>query len=438
MADEARRQARRPIASSRPESTAGRCMAFRFRSRIFRRGRHGDDSGLARQGRSRAERRCAGDLAPAACRRGYRRQDQPARVRVRHDQRGLGVRARPPSTRPDRDRQAARAAARRPASSQGWPSPAWARTRAARSGFLPRHAAWSALSRLRRSLGARCRAAVADARPCGPAHRDGDRRVAPAPRPARSRAGQTAVADAGSRRCGWRVPRRYFCDLLDDDVRRTFEASVDALRKHGATVVDVDIPHAGLIAPIYLHIVLADAAAYHADALDAMPERYTPNVRLRLEMGRYVTAEDYVRALDGRRTLHARSGRGAVGPSRPPVADPAHRRADTGGKLRAGRGNARAGAQRDASADAVLQPHRASGHHPSVRSVGDRSAVRPATGRRDGSDRQPSSYRPRRRTGAHVTRQVLVKSSSQSTSRPIVQSSNVHPIGCPGIGLGGT
>ena len=106
----------------------------------------------------------------------------------------------------------------------------------------------------------------------------------------------------GSLRLG--VPRRYFCDLLDDDVRRTFEASVDALRKHGATVVDVDIPHAGLIAPIYLHIVLADAAAYHADALDAMPERYTPNVRLRLEMGRYVTAEDYVRALDGRRTLH--------------------------------------------------------------------------------------------------------------------------------------
>ena len=34
-----------------------------------------------------------------------------------------------------------------------------------------------------------------------------------------------------------------------------------------------------------------------------MPERYTPNVRLRLEMGRYVLAEDYVRALTGRDVL---------------------------------------------------------------------------------------------------------------------------------------
>jgi aspartyl-tRNA(Asn)/glutamyl-tRNA(Gln) amidotransferase subunit A len=34
-----------------------------------------------------------------------------------------------------------------------------------------------------------------------------------------------------------------------------------------------------------------------------MPERYTPGVRLRLEMGRYVLAEDYVRAMAGRQVL---------------------------------------------------------------------------------------------------------------------------------------
>jgi len=99
------------------------------------------------------------------------------------------------------------------------------------------------------------------------------------------------------------VPRRYFCDLLDDDVRAAFEAAVDTLERQGATIVDADIPHASLIATVYIHIVFGDAAAYHADTLDIMPERYTPNVRLRLEMARYVTAEDYVRALEGRRTL---------------------------------------------------------------------------------------------------------------------------------------
>jgi aspartyl-tRNA(Asn)/glutamyl-tRNA(Gln) amidotransferase subunit A len=95
----------------------------------------------------------------------------------------------------------------------------------------------------------------------------------------------------------------YFCDLLDDDVRAAFERSVETLRRQGARVVEVDIPHAPLIPAVYTHIVFGDAAAYHSDTLDAMPDRYTPNVRLRLEMARYVTAADYVRALDGRRML---------------------------------------------------------------------------------------------------------------------------------------
>jgi aspartyl-tRNA(Asn)/glutamyl-tRNA(Gln) amidotransferase subunit A len=56
---------------------------------------------------------------------------------------------------------------------------------------------------------------------------------------------------------------------------------------------------------VYLPIALADAAAYHAHTLETMSERYTPNVRLRLEAGRYVRAEDYVRALDGRRLLRS-------------------------------------------------------------------------------------------------------------------------------------
>jgi aspartyl-tRNA(Asn)/glutamyl-tRNA(Gln) amidotransferase subunit A len=99
------------------------------------------------------------------------------------------------------------------------------------------------------------------------------------------------------------VPRRYFCDQLDDAVRARFEATMASLRSRGVAIDEVDIPHAALIAPAYLHIVFGDAAAYHGDTLDVMPERYTPNVRMRLELARYVTAEDYVRALDARRLL---------------------------------------------------------------------------------------------------------------------------------------
>ncbi len=99
------------------------------------------------------------------------------------------------------------------------------------------------------------------------------------------------------------VPRKYFCDVLDEEVRARFEEALDRLRAAGAHVDDVDIHHAADIGPVYLHLQLADAAAYHAATLDSMPEKYTPNVRLRLEMSRYVLAEDYVRALEGREVL---------------------------------------------------------------------------------------------------------------------------------------
>jgi len=99
------------------------------------------------------------------------------------------------------------------------------------------------------------------------------------------------------------VPRPYFCDLLDDDVRARFEEALERLRAAGARVDDIEIHHAAEIAAVYLHLVLSDAAAYHAPMLEAMPERYTAPVRLRLEMGRYVLAEDYVRALAGRDLL---------------------------------------------------------------------------------------------------------------------------------------
>jgi aspartyl-tRNA(Asn)/glutamyl-tRNA(Gln) amidotransferase subunit A len=95
----------------------------------------------------------------------------------------------------------------------------------------------------------------------------------------------------------------YFCERLDPGVRRAFQAALDRLREAGAQVTPVALPHAALVAPVYLHTVLAEAMAYHAPTLDARPGDYVPAVRLRLELGRYVLAEDYVRAARGRAVL---------------------------------------------------------------------------------------------------------------------------------------
>jgi len=99
------------------------------------------------------------------------------------------------------------------------------------------------------------------------------------------------------------VLRGYFTALLDPQVAAAFDSACARLAGAGAILGDAEIPHASDIAPIYLHIVLSEAAALHAKTLDSHADAYTPNVRIRLEMGRYILAEDYVRALRGRQIL---------------------------------------------------------------------------------------------------------------------------------------
>ena len=99
------------------------------------------------------------------------------------------------------------------------------------------------------------------------------------------------------------VPGPYFLHKLDPDVRRLFGEARAALEGAGHSVSDVAIQHAERTADVYLHIVLPEASWYHATLLERHAARYSPGVRLRLEMGRYVLAEDYVRAMHGRAAL---------------------------------------------------------------------------------------------------------------------------------------
>jgi len=101
------------------------------------------------------------------------------------------------------------------------------------------------------------------------------------------------------------VPRPYFMERLDAQVQTTFEAVLQRLSRAGAAIEEVAIPHASDASPIYVHLSLPEAATYHATTLETRPDDYTVNVRLRIEMGRYILAEDYVRALRGREALIA-------------------------------------------------------------------------------------------------------------------------------------
>jgi aspartyl-tRNA(Asn)/glutamyl-tRNA(Gln) amidotransferase subunit A len=101
------------------------------------------------------------------------------------------------------------------------------------------------------------------------------------------------------------APGGYFVEPLDEDVRAALDRSAALLQRNGHTVAPAEIAGAHWTADAYLHIVLPEAAAWHAPLLDAHPDLYSPGVRLRLEMGRYVLAEDYVRAMRLRDALTA-------------------------------------------------------------------------------------------------------------------------------------
>ncbi len=110
-----------------------------------------------------------------------------------------------------------------------------------------------------------------------------------------------AAREPVTRRLG--CPRPFFLDRLDAEVRATFEQAAERLRDAGWDVRDAPVGHAEDTPAVCLHLLLPEAAAAHAHGLDRHADRYCADVRLRLELGRYVMAEDYVRAQRGRTVL---------------------------------------------------------------------------------------------------------------------------------------
>jgi aspartyl-tRNA(Asn)/glutamyl-tRNA(Gln) amidotransferase subunit A len=99
------------------------------------------------------------------------------------------------------------------------------------------------------------------------------------------------------------VLKPYFMDVLESPVREQFGLELERLASAGVILAGRAVPHAPDTATVYLHLQLPEASAYHAPMLEAHPERYTTPVRQRLEMGRYVLAEDYARARIGAEVL---------------------------------------------------------------------------------------------------------------------------------------
>ena len=127
------------------------------------------------------------------------------------------------------------------------------------------------------------------------------------------------------------VPRPYFCEMLDSDTADALARATAALVSAGHQVVDVEIDHAAWTPHVYLHIVLPEAAWYHAPYAQAARRRRTRQESASVwRWAQYVLAEDYVRAMRLRDLLKQHVDRALERCERSDPADASDRRSSAG------------------------------------------------------------------------------------------------------------
>jgi aspartyl-tRNA(Asn)/glutamyl-tRNA(Gln) amidotransferase subunit A len=90
------------------------------------------------------------------------------------------------------------------------------------------------------------------------------------------------------------IPKEHFFDALDPDVRDAFEESIRSLKRLGASIHEVGLPHLRYALGAELAILSAEASSYHRPTMLRQPEDVSPNVRRELDAGMTVLATDYI------------------------------------------------------------------------------------------------------------------------------------------------
>jgi len=92
------------------------------------------------------------------------------------------------------------------------------------------------------------------------------------------------------------LPKEYFADVIDPEVRKAVMAAIQVLADQGATVEEVSLPHCPYAPAAFVGLVLPEASSAHAPNLKTRPEEYGEEVRILLYVGMLLPARRYVQA----------------------------------------------------------------------------------------------------------------------------------------------
>jgi aspartyl-tRNA(Asn)/glutamyl-tRNA(Gln) amidotransferase subunit A len=112
---------------------------------------------------------------------------------------------------------------------------------------------------------------------------------------------ESAIGPSTSIRLG--VLGGYFMEKLDVDVRAQFDAALHRLRAGGVSTDEKQIERTADIAVTYANVVLPEAAAYHARALQECPHEISSRILERLKAGHEISRDDYMKAQQERGAL---------------------------------------------------------------------------------------------------------------------------------------
>jgi aspartyl-tRNA(Asn)/glutamyl-tRNA(Gln) amidotransferase subunit A len=99
------------------------------------------------------------------------------------------------------------------------------------------------------------------------------------------------------------VPKNFYFEGVKPEVETAIRTAIQMLAQMGATLVDIDVPHAKYAGSVQLTVAICEAATFHEQHLRQKANLLDPVAREYWETAKFIPATDYIKAMRVRTIL---------------------------------------------------------------------------------------------------------------------------------------